>query len=233
MGSRWTRQPSSSDSFTDRVDDRSTSPNPGAGSSAIYSWGEPPPLDDSCIKYILSVMILLMRHTANSDVPLMVAMRSTDTSFRDLGDKINVKDAARSVPSPSLSHDSEPSLRNRSSASSFLSAKISVKSASHSHIAAVSTEYERTHMSLVNSSLAVNDLIAKYVGRIIFHISASNWKIVFDRLSMKINTIASHIEPNSDFIDLQLMSHAVLDRSRLVMLLNRACSIDMFLSIIV
>ena len=83
-------------------------------------------------------------------------------------------------------------------------------------------------MSLVNSYLAVNDLIAKYVGRIIFHISASNWKIVFERLSTKINTIATNSEPNPDSLDLQLMSHAVLDRARLVMLLNRACSIDAF-----
>ena len=226
MGSRWTRQPS--DSFADTVDDRSTSPTSGAGSSTIYSWGEPPPLDDSCIKYILSVMVLLMRHTANSEVPLMVAMRSTDTSFRDLEDKIKIKVAAKSVSTPSLPLDSEPSLRNQSSSSSIQSSKISVKSISHSHIAAVSNEYERTHMSLVNSSLAVNDLIAKYVGRIIFHISASNWRIVFDRLSKKINAIASHPEPNPDSIDLQLMSHAVLDRARLVMLLNRACSIDVF-----
>lgn len=229
MGSRWTRQSSSSDSFADTVDDRSTSPISGVGSSTIYSWGEPPPLDDSCIKYVLSVMVLLMRQTANSDVPLMVATRSTDTSFRDFGDKINIKVTARSVPSPSLPHDSEPSLHNRSSASSFQSAKISVKSTSHSHIAAVSTEYERTHMSLVNSSLVVNDLIAKYVGRIIFHISASNWKIVFECLSTKINLIATHPELNPDSIDLQLMSHAVLDRARLVILLNRACPIDVFL----
>lgn len=83
-------------------------------------------------------------------------------------------------------------------------------------------------MSLVNSSLAVNDLIAKYVGRIIFHISASNWKIVFERLSTKINFIATHPELNPDSIDLQLMAHAVLDRARLVTLLNRACSVDVF-----
>ena len=96
---------------------------------------------------------------------------------------------------------------------------------SHSDIVAVSTEYEKTHMSLVNSYLAVNDLIAKYVGRVIFHISASNWNIVFERLSAKINNIATNPESNLDSLDLQLMSHAVLDRARLVMLLNRACSI--------
>jgi len=81
-------------------------------------------------------------------------------------------------------------------------------------------------MSLVTSSLAVNDLIAKYVGRIIFHISASNWKVVFERLSTKISYIATHPEHNPDSIDLQLMSHSVLDRTRLVVLLNRACSIQ-------
>jgi hypothetical protein len=229
MASRWTRHSSSSGSSENTVDDlSSTFPIPGMGTPTTYSWEEPPPLDDSCIKYILSVMVLFMRQTASSDVPLMVATRSTDTAFRDFEDRVNIKFATRPVSPPLLPLASEPSLRNRPSTSSFLSPKISIKSTSHSHIAAISTEYERTHMSLVNSSLAINDLIAKYVGRIIFHISASNWKVVFERLSTKINFIATHPEINSDSVDLQLMSHSVLDRARLVTLLNRACFMIFF-----
>ena len=78
-------------------------------------------------------------------------------------------------------------------------------------------------MSLATSSKMVNDLIAKHVGRIIFHISASNWKVVFGRLSDKINSIATHPDITSEsIIDLHFMSHCVMDRTRLVALLNRA-----------
>ncbi|KAF8806096.1 hypothetical protein BYT27DRAFT_7141632 [Phlegmacium glaucopus] len=217
MASRWTRFPSPSDPST--IDDRSSQQAP----SVISSWEEPPPLDDSCIKYILSVMVLFMRQTANSDVPLMVATRSTDTTFRDFEDTVNIGIAAKSIPPPPISFSMKASLRNRPSASSVSSGKMSIRSTSH--IQAVNTEYEKTHMSLVNSSLAVNDLIAKYVGRIIFHISASNWRVVFERLSTKISNIATHPEHNTDSIDLQLMSHSVLDRARLVVLLNQLSSL--------
>jgi neurofibromin 1 len=97
---------------------------------------------------------------------------------------------------------------------------VSIKSTTH--IAATNAAYEKTHMSLVKSSLSVNNLIAKYVGRIIFHISASNWNMVFERLSTKIAYLATHPDGNPDAVDLQLMSHSVLDRLRLVLLLNRA-----------
>ena len=40
--------------------------------------------------------------------------------------------------------------------------KINIESISH--IAATNAGYENTHMSLVNSSIVINDLIAKYVG---------------------------------------------------------------------
>lgn len=215
MASRWTRH-SSSGSSGAIFDDRSI--------ASTASWEEPPPLDDSCVKYILSVMVLFMRQTASSDIPLMVATRSADTSFRDFEDNVNLKVAAKSIPPPPASLSA---LRNRPSANSVSSAKMSIKSTSH--IAAANTQYENTHMSMVTSSLAVNDQIAKYVGRIIFHVSASNWRVVFDRLSTKITSIATHPEPNNpDSVDLQFMSHSVLDRGRLVILLNRACSIQGF-----
>ena len=206
------------DHSADTIDDRSSNSDSVQMPS---SWEEPPPLDDACVKYILSVMVLFMRQTAKSDVPLMVATRSTDTSFRDFEDRVNIKVAANSVPhQPLLLSPQAASLRNRPSANSVLSGKISIKSISH--IAATSSKYENSHVSLINSSLAVNDLIAKYVGRIIYHISASNWNVVFERLSTKISLVATNPEHNPDFIDLQLMSHSVLDRTRLVILLNRA-----------
>ncbi len=83
--------------------------------------------------------------------------------------------------------------------------------------------YENTHGSFVKSARAVNSLIAKYVGRIVFHISASNWNVVFDRLASKITFLAAHMSENAnpDVVDLNLISYSVLDRQRLVALLNR------------
>ena len=218
IASRWTRH-----SSNPSIDDRSSISGSGQRTSKVpsvtstsLSWEEPPPLDESCIKYILSVMVLFIRQTASSDVPLMVATRSTDISFRDFEDSVNGKvpvgASAISVPPVPLPPRSPPS--------TLSSAKVNIKSISH--IAAANAEYENTHMSLANSSIVVNDLIAKYVGRIIFHLSASNWKVVFDRLSSKINSIATHHELAPDCIDLQFMSHCVMDRTRLVVLLNRA-----------
>ena len=88
-------------------------------------------------------------------------------------------------------------------------------------IAANNINYEKTHMSLIKSSLSVNNVIAKYVGRVIFHISASNWSVVYDRLSGKISHLAAHPESAPDTVDLQLMAYSLLDRNRLVSILTR------------
>jgi len=221
MASRWMQNESKGD---DHPLSAPSSPVPpdletscgGGGAPSVNSttpsWQEPPPLDDSCVKYILSVMVLFMRQTASSEVPLMLQTRTTDVSFRDFEDTVNIAAVQQSAPS-------EIPLRSRPSSNSVRSGRVSIKSTAH--IAATNSAYEKTHMSLVKSSLSVNNLIAKYVGRIIFHISASNWNVVFERLSTKIAFLATHPEGNPDTVDLQLMSHSVLDRHRLVLLLNR------------
>lgn len=216
MASRWT-QNSKGEDHPLSAPDSPVPPAEGAqGAPSVHStapsWQEPPPLDDSCAKYILSVMVLFMRQTASSEVPLMLQTRTTDVSFRDFEDTVNIANVQPPAPS-------EIPLRTRPSSNSVRSGRVNIKSITH--IAATNAAYEKTHMSLVKSSLSVNNLIAKYVGRIIFHISASNWNMVFERLSTKIGYLATHPDGNPDTVDLQLMSHSVLDRHRLVLLLNR------------
>ena len=82
--------------------------------------------------------------------------------------------------------------------------------------------YEKTHTSMVKSARPINDLIAKYSGRIIFHLSASNWTGVYARLRTKIHFLASNPSDNPDITDLQLMAHIALDKQRLVQLLSGA-----------
>ncbi|KDR84288.1 hypothetical protein GALMADRAFT_87191 [Galerina marginata CBS 339.88] len=195
--------------------------------STAPSWQEPPPLDDSCVKYILSVMVLFMRQTSSGEIPLMLQTRSTDIGFRDFEDNmqgVDVKEARRVVsPVDGRPASGDIPLRNQPSSNSFKSGRVSIKSTMH--ISATNTAYEMTHMSLVKAPMAINNAIAKYVGRIIFHISASNWNVVFERLSTKITFLAAHPEATADLVDLQLMSHSVLDRQRLVHLLNQLSSL--------
>ena len=179
-------------------------------------WLEPAPFDDACAKYILSVMVLFMRHTSVSDAPLMLQTRSTDLSFRDFEDEIVVTPPPPEHPTPVMVNN----LRNQPSLSSVGSERLNIKA--YIPIAATNPNYEKTHMSLLKSSMSVNILIAKYVGRVVFHISASNWSVVHNRMSTKISHLAAHSESHPDTVDLQLMAYGLMDRQRLVILLNRA-----------
>lgn len=179
---------------------------------------EPPPMDEHCVKYILSVMILFLQHLTPPEVPLMLSTRSTDITFRDF----------ETTPTPII-FSSEPVgnydlpehvLRARSSSTSIRSGKHSINSMIH--VAATNMTYEKTHMSLVQTVQSVDSLISDYAGRIIFHISASNWNSVFQRIRNKIHSITNHFD-FKDSIDLELMAHCLLDRKRLVQLLNGMC----------
>jgi len=80
-------------------------------------------------------------------------------------------------------------------------------------------------MALVNSALALNLLISKFAGRIVYHLSASNWLVVFHRIRQKIHFLANTTEDNPDTIDLQLMTHSAMDRTRLVQVLHELSSL--------
>ncbi|KAF7432844.1 Ras GTPase activating protein ira2 [Pleurotus ostreatus] len=204
-------------------------PPPSERSYTPPPWSEPPPLDDRSAKYLLSVLVLFLRQTAETD-PLMLASGIADTSFRDFESTdfltatplLEAQNGGPAIPSdiPELPG---PVLRNRPSANSVQSSKASIHSVIP--IPANTLTYEKTHMTLAKSSLAVNRLIAKYAGRIIYHLSASNWKIVLSRLRSKIHFLASNAEENMDVVDLQLLVHCALDKHRLVQVLSELCSL--------
>lgn len=235
MASRWNQNPRSS-SRASNYPPPPDSPIPFSSatrnrqaaasehSSTLSAWSEPPPLDDSCARYILSVMVLFLRQTALPENPLMLPSRSSDITFRDFEafDSMPVM-APPDVHSGGYSNGLETQeqvIRPQPSSASVKSGKFSISSTAH--IPATNTTYEKTHMSMVKSSLSVNTLISKFAGRIIFHISASNWSVVFNRLRTKIHFLASNSGDNPDTIDLRLMAHSALDRQRLVQVLNGA-----------
>ena len=153
-------------------------------------------------------MVLFICQTATSDIPLMVATQSTDNSFRDFDDRvyITLKSLSLYLLHLHLSHFKQKPHLAAGLPPTLFHQQNWILNQYHILRQLCNSEYENTNVSLVNSSMAVNDLIAKYVGWIIFHLSASNWKVVFDHLSTKINLIATHPELAPDSIDLQFMS---------------------------
>ncbi|TFK62722.1 hypothetical protein BDN72DRAFT_964371 [Pluteus cervinus] len=238
MASRWNNNPRSNSQAShypqspdSPVPDSSSKRNRQASSEHLpttngTTWTEPPPMDDNCAKYILSVMVLFLRQTASPESPLMLSSPSSDITFRDFGTNdlpAPTHDTRPDIRTNGHSERQGPGLRNQPSSGSVKSGKMSVNSAVHNP--AANAKYERTHMSMVKSSLSVNALIAKFAGRIIFHISASNWSVVFHRLRNKIHFLAGHPEENPDTVDLKLMAHSALDRQRLVQVLNELSSL--------
>ncbi|KAJ2930404.1 hypothetical protein H1R20_g6694, partial [Candolleomyces eurysporus] len=233
MASRWNANQRSTSRASDHTAASLDSPlatrsRTGHGSSIHSVWSEPAPLDDSCAKYVLSVMVLFLRQTTSYEVPLMLNTPSADLSFRDfeLHDTISLPAASELQDEASVTHtppEGARHLRSQPSSSSMRSMQNSIGSASH--FPTPGRGYEKTHLSLVKNSGAVSNLIAKYTGRIIFHISATNWSVVYNRMRTKIRFLGSHPDESPDTVDLQLMAHSILTRHRLVNLLNDLSSL--------
>lgn len=190
--------------------------------SSPNQWSEPPPLDERTAKYVLSVMILLLRHT-KAEAP---SRGATNASFRH--------GYHQDVPPPlvtdamfgNLSSDGRKSgLRHRHSSQSVKSSTPSVSSALPGP--AGSPTYEKTDPSLLRSYSSISSLIATFAGRIVFHVSASNWPVVLHRLRSRIHQLASTNEENPDLIDLHVLSYSCLDTPRLINILNGAYQIGM------
>ncbi|KAF5369620.1 hypothetical protein D9757_010458 [Collybiopsis confluens] len=189
-------------------------------------WSEPPPLEEACARYVLSVMIPYLRQTAVSEPPLIPpASRFGDISFRDYDAEVmKSKTTVSSHIHEATSSYPINELRSRPSSNSVSSAGKDNMS-TYMFLSSDDAVYERTPTSYSNSGQALMQQILKYAGRIIFHISASNWKVVFSRLRSRIHFMATHPDDSSDTTDLLVLEHSVLDRSRLVQILNELSSL--------
>ncbi|KIL70462.1 hypothetical protein M378DRAFT_1044573 [Amanita muscaria Koide BX008] len=172
---------------------------------------EPPPLNDQCAKYILLVMVLFLRQANSLDAPTMMANRSLDVAFRDYA-----SDLQTSTPSFELHDEDDQTLKVRPPPSIVSAEKHAIL-----RLPIVNPTYEKTNLALVNFPSSLILLISEYAGRIVFHVSASNWNLVLERIQEKIR----HEEDTSDLLPIQLLAHSALDRQRLVQVLNELSSL--------
>ena len=188
-------------------------------------WTEPPPLDDNCARYILIVMISYLRQTAppetstepfdnfnfttsfhdfeTTEYPGMPSVVQSDPSF-GLGittESIGMpRSRGKRPPSPVHKHN-DP---------------FTPFTALPQHF----THYEKTSQMLYKSTVSLSLMIAKYVGRVLYHLSASNWPMVLEKIKKRIHVLANAPDDGPDMIDLELIAHSLLDRNRLFQILT-------------
>ena len=194
-------------------------------STATPTLAEPPALDDNCARYIISVMVLLLRQASPRRNRLTSAANlSFDASLQDMesveSHEFGANDEALlTLPPPivpgvqrTMKRAKHPSLASLNSGGKTSS--VSSRLPQHSVL------YEKTSFLVAKSVLSLHSSIAKYTGRIVYHLSASNWSVVLSRIRQRIHALASAAEAEPDTVDLQLITYSALDRSKLVQFLQ-------------
>lgn len=176
------------------------------------------PIDENCARYILSVMVFFLRQTSrplSGDEDTSVLMEDYDSQEQLRPPSFTFGSYDGLAQGGTFSSVPQPAIRNQASATSFGS------EASRIPIPVDTLVYTPTSQTLVDSIPSLNNLILKTVGSIVYHLSASNWPIVFSRVRNKIHAL-EHDKSGlyADVTDLQLMALSALDRSRLVQLLQ-------------
>ncbi|CAL1700085.1 unnamed protein product [Somion occarium] len=189
---------------------------------------EIPPLVDDAAKYVLSIMILFLQQTAPPAPRLMSAANlNFNASYHDF-ESVESQEG----PNP-LEHPHEiPKVSSKPKAmyefrDSHLKSADTRSINSSSFHPLHSAHYEKTSTVVSDSCLSLNSLIAKFAGKVIYHLSASNWSVVFDRIRIKIRELA-HMPDNAnipELTDLQLLMHCALDKTRLIQSLQELASL--------
>ncbi|KAL5507799.1 IRA2 [Sanghuangporus vaninii] len=189
---------------------------------------EAPPLDENCARWLVSVMILLLRQAApRDDVTKNYNNLSSDVDLYGF-ESINSDDGLR--------HDDDmpwiPPSDNDAAAPGQLPHKspsltsVSSNASSPIPLARSALGFQRTPRTLTMSSLPLYSLITEWAGNVVYLLSAANWGVVLSKIRGKIHALArSSLEESQDYTDLQLMQHCALDRSRLVLILQELSSL--------
>ncbi|KAJ7620066.1 hypothetical protein FB45DRAFT_146957 [Roridomyces roridus] len=187
--------------------------------SFVSAQSELSPLDDNCAKYILSVMVLYLRQTHTGETPLMLLDQTTDISFTDYETASGVDSWFPASQVLLTDPVGTAKLKEQSSKGSLRS-----DGPGSATSPAAAMTYEPTVRSAMKSPHALNSLLAKFTGRVIFQLSASNWPVVFHRLRTKLHYLASpevdRVRHPPDLVDLQILSHGALNRERLIVILQ-------------
>lgn len=183
---------------------------PDANSKPPYE--HPSPLDEDCAKYIVSVIAMYLgamrspsRPSNTTRLDAMVDGVAIHQSYNWRSESSTTEHTPRSPPSTIPS-----SGQSEATSPTFVKCKFPLPPGAH--------QWEMTHISRLNDIAYLRSELTKYIGRIIYLISVSNWESVFEKVSQKLSNLST--EQGADPIDLQFLVHCAFDKVRLVQLLN-------------
>lgn len=198
----------------------------GSGDSG---WSEPPPLDENVARYILSVMLVYVKQTsAWSDRPKASGHIHSDTLYDSF------EGVEKYAPPTSAT------LRTAGASHAPLLRKAVHRGAGPSNgphhppplVSSTTTASTRRLLGinaplLGSTAASVNALLSKYVHKILFHVSASNWSVIFSRIRLRIHHFATGVEESGpdNNIDMKLLQYSALDRARLVQVFQELSSL--------
>ena len=200
-----------------------------SGDSAHGSWCEPPLLDENVAKYTLSVVSLYVKQTSawgdqpkasghihsdpfydsfegaekcgpSTSAPFVLPIRHIPLSFR--------KAVHRGAGPSNGPHHPPPLVTSTTTASTH-------------ELLGINTPL------LGSSAASVNALLSKYVHKLHFRVSASNWSAIFSCIRFRIHHFAKGVEdsgPDTN-IDMKLLQYCALDRARLVQVFQELSSL--------
>lgn len=203
---------------------RSTSQSIGDSRWSIPTLSlEAPPLDESCAKWLISVMILLLRQAQpRDDRTRAYDNLSSDANLHGF-ESINSEDGLRHtddmpwIPSSEIEAAANGNQPYKAPSLSSVSSSASTPIP----LARSSLGFQRTPRTLMMSSLPLYSLITEWAGNIVYLLSAVNWGVVLSKIRGKIHALARATQEESqDYTDLQLMQYCAMDRSRLTLILQ-------------
>lgn len=228
-------------------------------SNRVGPLDDPPALDDHVAKYALVAMITFIRRCGPTKADNVRANDREYDEITHEADKFDmdmaVLHAARQLPmtaelrlnstikgtsQASGSSERMPAGQSVSSLSSgagtpsvakYIPSALAVRSTAQAAVAPMVVTHMYANVSFL---LFISEVFGCFssAGRVIYRLSATNWSIVFSRIRNKIHFLAAHMsEEGQDIIDLRLVTYCLIDKNRLLQVLQGELPIDMLNSL--
>lgn len=201
-------------------------------------WVEPPGLDGSLAKATLELISSVLRRCASQggdelsfhdfesieSSATLTPGESPNSSTTSLPHQAQSTSASAKSPPPSTAggtnNGSGGSVHGSSTGSSRSKAPQDPYAVHHKPFA-----LRPTFITLAQQPTALHTLVAKFSGRIVFYLSASNWSTVYSAFRQQLFSLSAvHTDENADVTDLRLVANSALDRKKLVQVLSGACA---------
>nr|XP_018259204.1 neurofibromin 1 [Kwoniella dejecticola CBS 10117]OBR81362.1 neurofibromin 1 [Kwoniella dejecticola CBS 10117] len=170
-------------------------------------WPDPHPFDDILARYMLGIMLIYAR-SVSSDSVNHDRVSPAPTKESKISGTSSTTSSMRSVTSNNSAYT--------------LGTKFFQEHSYPSSSTAPQNASNKTKMlsACCTTPTAIITQMMKYISRVIFYLSASNWNLILSRMRSRIGHLQTTIEESPDVIEMKLLEWSNLDRNRLSQVLQ-------------